>query len=275
MICFMLNKNNLKISIIQSELHWEDAQENLTMFSKKIENLTGQTDLVVLPEMFNTGFSMESKKLAETMDGLSVNWMKEQAKKIDAAIIGSLIIQEDGDYFNRLVWMSPDGNIHTYDKRHLFRMAGEHNHFTAGRKRLIVEYKGWRICPLVCYDLRFPVWSRNSSITNHHSTKSEYDILIYVANWPAIRKAPWSKLLEARAIENQAFVIGVNRVGEDENGNDYSGDSVAINPKGECLSSIKPSTNQFQTMEFSLKELNDFREKFPVEMDADEFKIIS
>ena len=192
--------------------------------------------------------------------------MKEIAQKENAVIIGSLIIEEDHNYYNRLIWAQPDGVIYTYDKRHLFRMANEHEHFKTGNKRLIIEYKGWKICPLVCYDLRFPVWSRNSS-------ENQYDLLIYIANWPGVRKAPWSKLLEARAIENQCYVVGVNRVGKDGKDISYTGNSAIINPKGEIISTIAENKNCSETVSLSLDDLNSFRKAFPVGMDADEFKI--
>ncbi|MGB0882811.1 MAG: amidohydrolase, partial [Vicingaceae bacterium] len=237
---------SLKVTIIQSELHWENVDHNLEMFAQKIEDINEPTDVIILPEMFNTGFSMDSERLAETTEGVTVNWMKNQAKKTGAALVGSLIIDEEAKFYNRLIWANPNGEIESYDKRHLFRMAGEHNHFSAGEERLIVNYKGWRICPLICYDLRFPVWSRNSSFCHTERSRSvfeesknvgpAYDCLIYVANWPAVRQQPWSKLLEARAIENQCYVVGVNRVGEDGNGIGYSGNSVVVDPKGEVIS---------------------------------------
>ncbi|MBL4669173.1 MAG: nitrilase family protein [Flavobacteriales bacterium] len=279
---------NLKITIIQSELHWENVAENLIMFSGKIDAISKTTDVIVLPEMFNTGFSMESEKLAETMEGKTIVWMKEQAKKHDAVIVGSLIIEENEQYFNRLIWIQPDGILYSYDKRHLFRMAGEHKCFTAGSKRLIIDYKGWKICPLVCYDLRFPVWARNKELSvdsyqlienkqqitnNKVQNLNAYDILIYIANWPAVRKAPWSKLLEARAIENQCYVVGANRVGEDGTSNSYSGNSTVINPKGEPISNLPENENCIETVNLSLDELNDFREKFPVSLDGDEFTL--
>lgn len=263
---------NLKVSIIQSELYWENVDQNLKMFTQKIAAISNPTDIIVLPEMFNTGFSMDSERLAESMDGKTTVWMKEQAVRSDAVVTGSLIVSENGDYYNRLIWAQPDGEFYIYDKRHLFRMAGEHNHFTSGKERLIVTYKGWRICPLICYDLRFPVWARNSSLTTQH-TPPAYDILIYVANWPAVRKQPWSKLLEARAIENQCYVIGVNRVGEDGNGIAYSGNSVVVNPKGEIISTVEESADMTDSIDLSLAELNDFREKFPVSLDGDEFTL--
>ena len=265
---------DLKVTTIQADLLWESVSENLSMFAEKIASIEGETDVIVLPEMFNTGFSMDSEKLAESMDGKTVLWMQTQAKKSDSVIVGSLIVkicslsgaEEKTHFYNRLVWAQPDGSLFSYDKRHLFRMAGEHNHFTAGTERLIIEYKGWRICPLVCYDLRFPVWARNSS-------KKEYDVLIYIANWPAARKAPWSKLLEARAIENQCYVVGVNRVGVDGTEKQYSGNSVVINPKGEAISNIPENENCVTTTNLSLEELNAFRKAFPVGLDGDDFEV--
>jgi predicted amidohydrolase len=262
--------DNLTLTLLQSDLHWENVEENLLMFSKKIDAITEKTDIIILPEMFNTGFSMESEKLAETMNGKTVNWMKDMAQQHQAVIVGSVIIEEHEEYYNRLIWAEPEGEIYTYDKRHLFRMANEHKHFSAGNDLLVVRYKGWRICPLICYDLRFPVWSRNVD----EQGNTIYDCLLYIANWPAARKAPWSKLLEARAIENQCYVVGVNRVGIDGKLIDYSGNSAVINPKGEITSNIPEGKNHTETTSISLHELNAFREKFPVEMDSDRFSII-
>lgn len=277
---------NLKITILQSELHWENAAKNLAMFTDKIASITETTDVIVLPEMFTTGFTMNAKPLAETMNGNTVAWMKEQAKIKNAAVVGSLIITENNLYFNRLIWAQPDGKISFYNKRHLFRMANEHETYSAGNSRIIVEYKGWKICPLICYDLRFPVWSRNkpipnpsqragslSSLTSHHSPPA-FDLLIYVANWPEARKEPWCKLLEARAIENQVYVVGVNRVGKDGKDIPYSGNSAVINPKGNIISNILEHQNCIQTIELNRQELEDFREKFPVGLDGDDFEIL-
>lgn len=272
----------LSVTIIQSDLHWQNIDKNLAMFSQKIDEVTAATDVILLPEMFTTGFSMESEKLAETMDGKGVNWMRQTANTTNAAIVGSLIIKENNHYYNRLIWANPTGEIYHYDKRHLFRMADEHQHFTAGNQRLIIEYKDWKICPLICYDLRFPVWSRNVSLkvdnnnchtefVKEHNSKPAYDCAIYLANWPAARKAPWSKLLEARAIENQCYVIGVNRVGQDGKEISYSGNTAVVNPKGEVISNFEENNNQTLTYQLDLEELNSFREKFPVGMDADQF----
>jgi predicted amidohydrolase len=270
---------DLKVTLIQSELHWESATDNLVMFSEKINAITEKTDLIVLPEMFNTGFSMQSELLSETMEGETVAWMLAQAKKTDAAIVGSLIVAADDTFYNRLIWVEPSGEIQTYDKRHLFRMANEHAHFTGGTERLIITYKGWRICPLVCYDLRFPIWARNKKLSVDKNRTAEqpehsetaYDLLIYIANWPEVRKTPWRKLLEARAIENQCYVVGVNRVGLDGKSFSYSGNSVVVDPKGEPISHLPESQNCTETMSISLDELNAFRSIFPVGMDADEF----
>ncbi len=283
---------NLKITIIQSELHWENAVKNLAMFTEKIASINEATDVIVLPEMFTTGFTMNSAQLAETMEGKTVEWMKQQAKSKNAAIVGSIIIEEKvispstdgrprGAFYNRLIWAQPDGKIYTYDKRHLFRMAGENQYYSAGNERIIVEHKGWKICPLICYDLRFPVWSRNkpipntrslSSLTTHHSPLA-FDLLIYVANWPEARKTPWSKLLEARAIENQVYVVGVNRVGVDGKQMVYSGNSAVIDPKGNIMSNIAEHQNYTQTIKLNREELDDFRAKFPLGLDGDDFEI--
>ncbi|MBE7442809.1 MAG: nitrilase family protein [Flavobacteriales bacterium] len=285
---------NLKITIIQSELHWEKKAKNLALFTEKIASITEATDVIMLPEMFTTGFTMNAKPLAETMNGEAIKWMKQQAKNKNAAIVGSLIITEKKLYFNRLIWVQPDGKVYHYDKRHLFRMANEHETFSAGNSRLIVAWRGWKICPLVCYDLRFPVWSRNKEfkvqslkfkvdlqsdnkarILEHETLnpKPVFDLLIYVANWPEARKEPWCKLLEARAIENQVYVVGVNRVGLDGKEISYSGNSAVIDPKGNAISNIATHQNHIQTIELNRQELEDFREKFPVGLDGDDFEI--
>jgi len=260
----------LKITLIQSDLHWEDVTNNLVMFSNKIETIPEQTDVIVLPEMFNTGFSMFSEKLAETMSGKTVLWMKEQSQNSGAAVTGSLIIKEDNEYYNRLVWVQPDGVIYTYDKRHLFRMANEHKSFSAGKNRLIINYKGWRICPMICYDLRFPIWARNTT----ENKEPVYDCLIYMANWPAARKTHWIKLLDARAIENQCYVVGVNRVGNDGSGFSYSGNSIVVDSKGEPLSNIVENKNCTETVALSWDDLNNYRKSFPVSKDGDDYQLI-
>ncbi|MCC6837611.1 MAG: amidohydrolase, partial [Bacteroidia bacterium] len=221
--------NDLKITIIQSALYWENIDWNLEQFAKKIDSIKEQTDLIILPEMFTTGFTMQPELLAEGMNGKALAWMKVHAQKKQCVITGSFVCEENGNYYNRLVWMRADGSYATYDKRHLFTMANEDKHYTAGSKKIIEEIKGWKICPLICYDLRFPVWARNKN-------DNRYDLLIYVANWPERRNHPWKTLLLARSIENQCYVAGVNRVGNDGNEIYHSGDSAVINFKGEILS---------------------------------------
>lgn len=266
-------EEDIRISLCQANLVWESPQANFKQFEQLFEQIE-QTDLILLPEMFNTGFSMRSADLAESMDGHTVNWMREQAQKMQAVICGSLIVEENGKYFNRLVWMKADGKYHTYDKRHLFRMANENDHFTAGNQRLIVELKGWKIMPLVCYDLRFPVWSRNRFETDRSSyAHAEYDLLLYIANWPKPRVEAWKKLLAARAIENQAYVVGLNRVGKDGKEIPYSGGSRFIDPKGEVMWQAEDHQKAVKTLKLSAKELIDFRKKFPVGMDGDEFSL--
>lgn len=265
--------SKIKISLIQSKLAWEAPQTNRNNFEVKILSLES-TDLIVLPEMFTTGFSMESKDLAEKMDGPSIQWMRKMAHQTKSVICGSLIIEENNQYYNRLIWMEPNGELQTYDKRHLFRMAEEDQHFKGGSQRLVTELKGWKICPLICYDLRFPVWSRNRyEIDQKKSVQAEYDLLIYVANWPAPRIEAWRKLLFARAIENQVYVAAVNRIGKDEKGIDYLGGSALIDPKGESLWEAKDEKEEIFTLTLDLKELEDFRLKFPVGMDADQFDL--
>ena len=210
----------MRISTVQSSLVWENVDANLQSFEEKISNLKNQTDIIVLPEMFTTGFSMHPERLAESFnDSKTIDWMKRMAAKINAAVCGSIIIEESGNYFNRFIWAAPDGEIEYYDKRHLFTLAGEHKPYKAGEKKLIIDYKGWKICPLVCYDLRFPAWCRNSE---------DFDIQVFVANWPNKRSHHWKSLLLARAIENQCYVVGVNRVGKDANDLEYSGDTSII-----------------------------------------------
>jgi predicted amidohydrolase len=222
----------LKIALVQADQKWEDKAGNLALFEERLNDIQKQEerpDIIVLPEMFTTAFTMEPEKLAEGMDGEGVNWMQRMARKLNAIITGSLIIKESGAYFNRLIWMMPDGSMSFYNKRHLFSMAGEEKVYFPGTEKLIVEYKGWKICPVVCYDLRFPVWLRNTE---------RYDVLIVAANWPERRIQHWRKLLQARAIENQCYVAGVNRVGVDGNQFNYSGSTMYVDPMGEILSEL-------------------------------------
>lgn len=255
---------DLRVTIIQSMLHWEDAAANRAMFREKMAALKGTTDLVVLPEMFTTGFSMRSRELAETMDGATVAWMREQAKSLDAALYGSVILTEGGKYFNRGLLVEPSGNVTAYDKRHLFRFADETDHYSAGQQRVVVEWRGWRILLQVCFDLRFPVFARN---------RSDYDAILYVANWPEARRYPWSQLLIARAIENQCYVVGENRVGMDGKGMHYTGDSVVIDPRGAVIASVEPSKEATATVALDWNALADLREKFPVAKEADVFEL--
>ncbi len=256
--------NNLKITTVQTNLLWEDVASNLTHFTERLSGLYRKTDIVVLPEMFTTGFTMHPEGVAEAFkESLAIEWMKKMSLQISAAICGSIIIEEDGNYYNRLLWVTPDGVVQSYDKRHLFTLAGEHIPFTAGNKKLIVEYKGWKICPLVCYDLRFPVWCRNVE---------DYDLLIFVANWPEKRRHHWKSLLMARAIENQCYLVGVNRVGKDENDLVYTGDTSVIDYAGEILYQ-KSDEEDVNTIELSKEKLHTFRTKLNFLADKDEFEI--
>jgi len=255
---------DLRVTIVQSMLHWEDANANRAIFSEKLAALKGTTDLVVLPEMFTTGFSMRSTDLAEDMSGETVQWMREQAKRLDAALYGSVIITENGKFLNRGLFVKPDGSVKTYDKRHLFRFANETDHFSAGTERVVVEWRGWRILLQVCFDLRFPVFARN---------RGDYDAILYVANWPEARRFPWSQLLIARAIENQCYVAGVNRVGMDGKGIHYTGDSVVIDPRGATIGQVEPAQEGPSTVTLEWNALEDFREKFPVAKEADDFEL--
>ncbi|MEA3316740.1 MAG: amidohydrolase [Bacteroidota bacterium] len=260
----MINEE-LNITLIQTELFWEDAQKNRDDIGKKISSIPNNTDIIILPEMFTTGFSMNVSKLAEKFKGETFDWLQKSAKEKDSLIIGSLIVEENKNFYNRLIAMFPNGNYEYYDKRHLFRMGNEHTNYSGGNDRLILNYKGWRIYPLICYDLRFPVWSRNTD---------NYDILIYIANWPKSRSFVWKHLLIARALENQSYVAGVNRIGTDGQNLNYSGDSMLINAKGEIINALEANKNTESTFTIKYSELKKFREKFPVALDADNFKIL-
>lgn len=254
----------LKVALIQTNLYWENPTANLASLEEKIAGISENVDLIVLPEMFTTGFSMSRSKVAEPMNLITFKWMEQMAAQTKAVVTGSFVAKEGNRYFNRLLWMEPSGNFDFYDKRHLFRMAREHESYEAGSKRIVKEWKGWKICPLICYDLRFPVWSRNVAL--------EYDLLLYVANWPEVRSHIWSTLLQARAIENLSYVIGVNRVGEDGNGIPHSGDSAVVDFKGEVL--VRKSNKESIIIHTLQKEsLSAFRERFPAYLDADEFLI--
>lgn len=259
---------NLRVSLVQTALAWEDPAANLAMLEERIAALP-DTDVVVLPEMFSTGFSMQPHLLAERMDGRAVQWMERVARQYRVILCGSCIIEEDGVFFNRLIWMLPTGDLGHYDKRHRFAFAGEHHHYAPGSKRLIASVGGWRLLLLTCYDLRFPVWSRQQV----RKGVAEYDAIVYVANWPARRSHAWKSLLVARAIENQCYVIGVNRIGPDGKGIDHSGDSMLVDPLGEVLWHAA-DTAQSHTGALSAAHLLSVREKFPFLSDADTFSIL-
>jgi predicted amidohydrolase len=256
----------LRITLIQSLLSWENKDANLEMFSNKISRLKEETDLILLPEMFSTGFTMNASAFAEPMDGPSVEWMRRISAEKKCAVAGSLIISEKGKFYNRLIWMKPDGDYFYYDKRHLFRLAHEEQTYTAGQSKLIVELNGWKILPLVCFDLRFPVWSRRTK-------NADYDVLLYVANWPERRVTAWSQLLIARAIENQCYGVGVNRVGNDGNDIYHSGESAVINYKGEEISGISAHEESIETVALHKDEMEEFRSHLPFLEDADSFTI--
>jgi omega-amidase len=254
-------KSDLNISLLQTDIVWENPKENRRLLEAKINALQVKQHIIVLPEMFSTGFSMAPQKLAEPMNGETVNWMIEQSAKNRSVIAGSLIIEEEGHYYNRLIWVLPNGELAFYNKRHLFSYAGENEHYTPGDKRMIAQVNGWKICLQVCYDLRFPVWARNTD---------DYDILLYVANWPVQRNDIWETLLKARAIENMSFVVGVNRIGTDGNGHQYIGNSSIYSPVGELL--LKETNNE-TTLSYSFKYsiLQEYRNKFPFLNDRDDF----
>jgi len=254
----------LKLALIQSDIHWHEINANLAMFEEKIWQLNEQVDVIVLPEMFQTGFTMKTS-LAEPMNLTTFKWMKQMAAQTKAVVTGSYMVKENGKVFNRLLWMQPDGNFDTYDKAHLFRMSTEDQFFDEGKKRLIVEWKGWKICPMICYDLRFPVWSRNTNLG--------YDLLLYVANWPAVRISAWDALLKARAIENLSYCVGVNRVGGDGNDIAYNGHTAAFDPKGNSLCSSE--VDEIKLLELDKNELLRYRDKFPAQLDADAFNLSS
>lgn len=266
---------SLTFTLIQSNLHWEDKTANLEMFEKKINDISEKTEVVILPEMFSTGFSMNAVGLAESMDGITVSWMKKMAIQKKIVLTGSIIIEEEGKYFNRLIWMLPNGQYGYYNKRHCFAFAGENEHYTPGHKRLIASVKGWKINLQICYDLRFPVWARQSSPSKspaNEENKPEYDMLLYVANWPATRNHAWKSLLIARAIENQCYVIGLNRVGKDGHQIQYSGDSMVIDPLGKIVYQKAEEEDVF-TITLQKENIDQVRSIFPFWEDADKFII--
>lgn len=256
---------NLLLTTIQFPIVWENKQANLQQLSEMILPLARKTELVILPEMFNTGFSMNTVTMAEPMNGPTMHWMEEISRKTNLIITGSLMIEENGSFYNRLVWMLPNGQIGHYDKRHLFAYANEDQHFKAGQTRLIASVNGWKLNLNICYDLRFPVWSRQQE-------PGEFDVLVYVANWPGKRALAWKSLLRARAIENQCYVVGVNRNGLDGNGLEYQGDTMIIDPLGECMHHAENKTDVFSAI-FDREHLVRVREQFPFWRDADTFTI--
>jgi predicted amidohydrolase len=261
----------MKVTLVQTKLYWEDREKNLTHFESLISTISEKTDLIVLPEMFTTGFTMNPEKLAEIHNSKTLEWLKQKAKEKNCVITGSVAVEENKKYFNRLFWVESNGNYKTYDKRHLFRMAKEDAHYSSGAKKLVTQIDQWKICPLVCYDLRFPVWSRN--YFNKAKNEWEYDVLIYVANWPEVRNHPWKQLLIARAIENQCYVVGLNRIGTDGNNFSHSGDSMVVNPRGEIISKTKAHEESIETVDLDINYLEEFRKNFPVGLDADDFEL--
>jgi len=254
--------HDLRVTLVQQQLAWENPADNRAQFAQLLEEAAPATDLILLPEMFTTGFSMNALANAEDPGGATEQWLCEQARRHDCALAGSIAVRSGDAVYNRLLFASEDG-VQIYDKRHLFRMAGEHQRYAPGRERVILEWRGWRIKPEVCYDLRFPVFSRN---------RGDYDLLFFVANWPAPRAMHWRSLLRARAIENLACVVGVNRIGSDANGRDYSGDSLAFDARGELLADLE-SRAAVETVTFSASALHDYREAFPADLDADDFEL--
>lgn len=254
----------LKITTFQAYIFWENIDKNLHNLGLRLSGIREKTDLIILPEMFNTGFSMNAKACAEETNGKTMQWMLDQAKRFDCVVTGSLVIKENDNFYNRLIWMRADGTFEKYDKRHLFCMGREDDFYTPGKEKLIVELNGWKICPVICYDLRFPVWLRNKN--------PEYDLLLIVANWPERRSLHWRTLIPARAVENLSYVIGVNRVGHDGNEIYHSGDSMCIDPNGKTVY-YKPNDEDLYTFSISKDEVIKSRRLFPFLKDADDFKI--
>jgi predicted amidohydrolase len=269
-----LTDHALRVTLVQGATRWHDLAANRDYYGNMIASLRGQTDLVLLPETFTSGFSNEAIHQAETMDGATIAWLQQQAKALDAAITGSVQLRVgDGataKVYNRLLFVTPDGGVRHYDKRHLFRYAGEHERYAAGSERLLVEWRGWRICPLVCYDLRFPVYLRNGY--DRAAARFDYDLVLFVANWPSARRYAWSTLLRARAIENLSYCVGLNRVGTDGNGLHYAGDSVVLDFLGAPLTELG-AQEQVVTVQLDPTALALHRERFPAWMDADAFDL--
>jgi len=261
-----MQNQELKVAVIQTNLTWEHPAENRKQLGEKINAITETVDLIVLPEMFTSGFTMKPEIVGETMSGETMTWIKALAKAKNAAITGSLVITENGKYYNRLVFVFPSGAIETYDKRHTFTLAGEHEVYTAGTSKNIITYKGWKICPLVCYDLRFPVWARNVE---------NYDVLLYVANWPKPRINAWDALLKARAIENMSYCIGVNRVGLDANSHEYPGHCAAYDVLGEQLTNIEANKEETEIVTLTKLHIETYRNKLKFLDDMDVFSVSS
>lgn len=257
--------STLKITTFQAYLFWENIDKNLQNLSLRLSSIREKTELIVLPEMFSTGFTMKAETLAEEMDGKTMTWMHQQAVKFESVVTGTIIIKEKGKFYNRLIWMRPDGSYEYYDKRHLFGLGKEDDTYTAGEKKLFVELNGWKICPIICYDLRFPVWLRNKG--------NDYDMLLVVASWPERRSLHWRTLIPARAIENQAYVVAVNRVGHDGNEVYHSGDSMCIDPNGNVVY-YKPNDEDLYTFTINKDEVEKSRRAFPFLKDADDFKLL-
>lgn len=260
---------DLKIVFIQPDLIWADPAANRNMFDRWFRTIHSYPDIIVLPETFNTGFPVDPKVFAESVEGESMAWLRDKAVHSKAVVCASLLLETDGKYYNSLIWMKPDGTFSRYDKRHVFRMGGEDESISPGQEIITENLKGWKIRPMICYDLRFPVWCRNRYAHGAH----DYDLLLFVANWPKVRSYPWNQLLIARAIENQAYVLGVNRVGKDVAGIEYDGDSCLIDPKGNIIVAADQGKEALVEVTVSYKELLDFRTKFNVGLDWDTFKI--
>lgn len=260
--------SDLAIALVQTDLYWKDRTANLAMLEEKIMNLEQRVDLIILPEMFSTGFTMDAAEVAEPMNFTTTKWMRQMAAQTQAVITGSLVIKDGGNFYNRLLWVTPDGIVKKYDKRHLFRMADEDAHYSMGIQREFFNLKGWKIFPQICYDLRFPVWSRNQV----EDRELEYDLIFYVASWPSPRISAWDILLQARAVENLSYAVGVNRIGKDGNAIPYSGHSAAYNFKGEKLV-FSDNEEEVLFVILDYKALNEYRTKFPAWKDADLFQL--
>ena len=258
-------KNNLDIALVQTNLVWENPEQNRKNLVEKIKSISGNVDIIILPEMFTTGFTMDAASVAEIMTGETIDWLKTIASKKNCAITGSLIISENNNYYNRSVFVHSDGKIDSYDKRHTFILAGEDKVYTAGVSKTIIDYKGWKICPLICYDLRFPVWARNTE---------DYDLLLYVANWPKPRISAWDALLKARAIENMSYCIGVNRVGKDNSGHDYPGHSACYDVLGNKITGFEPDQDNIKIVTIEKSPIEKYRNKLGFLKDRDNFNLL-